>query len=381
MIKQYRRMVIAGLAALAAGSAQAASDTVVVGVSVSATSSGASMGIEERRAIELLPDTLGGLPVRYIILDDGTDPSTAAKNARRFVEEEKVDAIIGSTVVPTSVPISAVANETKTPQVALVPWYPKPDQLTWTFPLSQSIAVMSAPLFENMQAQGVKRLAFIGFQGGYGDVWLQDVVPRSKEKGIDLVAVERYDRNDQSVTGQTLKMLAAKPDAVLIVAGGTPGVLPMRELKERGFKGLIYQTHGMANNDVLRLAGKAAEGMILPTGAVLVAESLADDHPSKPVALEFLKLYEGKYGPGARNNFAAFAYDAYLVLDQAVAQAKNKAKPGTPEFRAAIRDAIEDLKELPVSHGVINMSPTDHSGFDHRAAVLITVENGKWKRL
>lgn len=381
IFKNYRKAMFAAVAALAMSGAQAA-DEVKVGVSVSATGPGASMGVPERQTFEMLPSTLGGLPVKYVVLDDATDPSAAAKNARRLVEEEKVDAIIGSTTVPTSMSISAVANETQTPQLALAPWNPNPQQMTWTFPLPQSISVMSAPLFEDMKEKGVKRLAFIGFNGGYGDVWLQDVEPRAKKEGIDLVAVERYARNDQSVTGQTLKMLSKKPDAVLVVAGGTPGVLPMRELKERGFKGHIYQTHGMANNDVLRVAGKTAEGMILPTGAVLVAEKLDDSHPSKPVALDFLKQYEGKYGEGARNNFAAYAYDASLVLDKAVAEArKSGAKPGTQEFRQAVRDAMENTKNLAVTHGVINMSPSDHSGFDERGAVLITVENGKWKKV
>jgi branched-chain amino acid transport system substrate-binding protein len=379
IFKNYRKIMLAGVAALAMSGAQAA-DEVKIGVSLSATAAGASMGIPERQAVDLLPKTLGGLPVRYIVLDDATDPSTASKNARRLVEQENVDAIVGSTTVPTSLPISAVANESKTPHIALAPWNPKPEQMAWTFPLPQSIAVMAAPLFEDMKKKGVKRLAFIGFHGGYGDVWLNDVEPRAKKEDIELVAVERFDRNDKSVTGQTLKMLSARPDAVLVVAGGTPSVPPMRELKERGFKGQIYQTHGTANNDVLRLAGKTAEGMILPTGAVLVAENLADGHPSKPVAMEFLDQYEGKHGEGARNNFAAYAHDAYLVLDNAVAEArKSGAKPGTPEFRKALRDAIEATKSLPVTHGVITMSPTDHSGFDQRGAVLITVENGKWK--
>lgn len=377
MFQYTRKLALAGLAALAMTAAQAA-DTVKIGVSFSATGPAASLGIPSRQAVELLPPTLGGLPVQYIVLDDATDSSAAARNARRFVEEG-VDAIIGSNTVPTSLAISAVAVETGTPQLGVSAAAPRPEHLEWVFSIPQTVDVMNAQLFEDMKKRGVKRLAFIGFTGGYGDVWLQDVQARTEAEGIELVSVQRYERTDQSVTGQVLRMLTGKPDAVFIAGSGTPGVLPMKELKARNFKGHIYQTHGMANNDVLRLAGSDANGMILPTGAVLVAEELPEDHPSKPVALEFLKLYEGKYGAGSRDNFAAYAYDAYLLLDQAVAKAKADVKPGTAEFRKALRDAIEDTRELAVTHGVINMSETVHAGFDHRAAVLITAEDGKWK--
>ncbi len=379
MLQHCRKLALAGLAALAITTAQAA-DTVKVGVSISATGPAASLGIPTKQVIDILPDTLGGLPAQYIVLDDATDASTAAKNGRRFVDEG-VDVIIGSNTVPTSLALSAIAVETKTPQLGLSLAAPRPEHLTWVFSLPQTVDVMNSKLFADMKKRGVKRLAFIGFTGGYGDVWLHDIEPRAKRDGIELVSVQRYERTDQSVAGQVLRILAAKPDAVFIGGSGTPGVLPMRELKARGFKGLIYQNHGMANNDVLRLAGDQANGMILPTGPVLVAEGLPDDHPSKPVALAFLKLYEGKYGPGSRDNFAGYAYDAYLLLDKAVQQARQSAKPGTAEFRQALRDALENTKELAVTHGVINMSPTQHAGFDQRAAVMITVENGRWKVL
>ncbi len=380
MLKRYRLRALAGLAALTLSSVQAA-DSVKVGVSFSTTGPAASLGIPSRQVIELLPRELGGLPAEYIVLDDGTDASTAAKNGRRFVEEG-MDAIIGSNTVPTSVAISAIAVETQTPQIGVSAAAPRPEHMEWVFSIPQTVDVMNTRLFSDMKERGIKRLAFIGFTGGYGDVWLQDVQARSKDEGIELVSVQRYERTDQSVTGQTLRMLSARPDAVFIAASGTPGVLPMKELKARGFKGPIYQTHGMANNDVLRLAGRHADGMLLPTGPVLVAEDLPDSHPSKSVALTFLELYEGKYGAGSRDNFAAYAYDAYLLLDKAVAEAvESGAKPGTQEFRTAIRDAIEATEEFPVTHGVINMSPSQHAGFDQRAAVLITAEKGRWKPL
>ena len=354
----------------------AVAQTIQIGVTVSTTGGGASLGIAEKNSIELLPKTLGGHPVNYIILDDASDPTQAAKNARRFVETDKVDAIIGSSTVPGSIAVAVVADESQTPQLALAPFAPK--QPTWIFPLPQSVGVMSIALFEDMKAKGIKTLGFIGFNDAYGESWLQDVEKTAAEYGVKVVAVERFTRSDQSVTAQALKLIRVNPDAILVAGSGTPAALPMRTIRERGYKGQFYQTHGVANNDFLRVAGKSNEGAILPTGNVLVAEQLADSNPSKKVGLAYVNAYEKKFGEGSRNPFGAYAHDAYLVLNNAVSNIGNKAKPGTPEFRKALRDAMEKTSNLPVTHGVITMSPTDHSGFSSSGRVLVLIENNAW---
>lgn len=359
------------------GYALAQPATVTIGVTLSTTGPAASLGIAEKNTIELLPKTLGGVPVNYIVLDDASDPTQAAKNARRFVESDKVDAIIGTSNVPGSIAVAEVANESKTAQIALAPFVPK--QIQWVFPLPQAVSVMSSALFEHMKQSGVKTLGFVGFADAYGESWLQDVQKSAGQYGINVVAVERFARTDQTVTAQALKVLQAKPDAVLVAGSGTPSALPMRTLRERGYKGKFYQTHGVANNDFLRIAGSSDEGAILPTGSVLVVEQLADSEPSKKPGLAYVQAYEAKYGAGSRSPFGAYAQDAYLVLDQAVAVAVKKAKPGSAEFRAALRDAMEAVKDLPVTHGVISMSPTDHSGYSMTSRVLVTIEKKSWK--
>lgn len=365
--------------ALALASAVAAHAEVTVGVSISSTGPAASLGIPEKNTLDMLPKTLGGQPVKYIILDDATDPATANKNARRFVESDKVDVIIGSSTVPTSMAMIDAAVSSKTPQIGLAPFPVKPEQQAWVFPLPQSVALMASAIYEDMKNRKVKTIGFIGFSDGWGEAWVKELQASAGSKGMTLAGIERYARTDQSVTGQVLKLMSANPDAVLVGASGTPGVLPMRTLRERGYKGQIYQTHGVANADFLRLAGNSDEGVLLPTGPVLVAEQLPDSHPSKPIAFNYVTRYEAKYGIHSRNNFGAHAYDAYLVLDSAVANAAKKAAPGTPEFRSALRDAIEATKELPVTHGVISMSKQDHSGFDERGRVLITIYKDNWK--
>lgn len=376
-----RRQLMASVLAAAlfglSGLTYAQTPGVTVGVSVSSTGPAASLGIAQRNTVDLLPNTLGGLPVKYVVLDDATDPSQAGRNARRFVDAEKVDAIIGSTTVPTSLAIAEVANETGVAQIALAPFAPK--EIKWVFPIPQSVGVMSTALFEDMKKQGIKTLGFIGFNDAYGEAWLTDVSRRAEEFGIKLVATERYARTDQSVVAQILKLLAAKPQAILVAGSGTPAALPMRTLSQRGYKGQIYQTHGAANNDFLRTAGATAEGVILPTGLVLVAEQLPADHPSRAVALPYLKAYEGTHGEGSRTPFGAYAHDAYLLLDQVVAQASKTAKPGTPEFRQAVRDGLEASKDIPLTHGIATMSASDHSGLGAGARALITVKDGSWK--
>lgn len=357
----------------------AQAQTINVGVSLSTTGPAASLGIAEKNSIELLPKTLGGLQVNYIVLDDASDPSQAAKNARRFIDSDKVDVVIGSTTVPSSLAIAEATSTSKTPQIALAPFQPK--QIQWIFPLPQSVDVMSSALFEHMKTNNIKSMAFIGFSDAYGEGWLQNVQKGAATHGIKMTGVERYARSDQSVTAQTLKLMQTNPQAVFIAASGTPAALPMRSLRERGYKGQFYQTHGVANNDFLRVSGSADEGVVLPTGNVLVSEQLADNHPSKKVGLEYLKAYEDKHGAGSRSPFGAYAYDAYLVLDKAVSIVAKQAKPGTPEFRAALRDAIEKTNKLPVTHGVVTMSPSDHSGFGADGRVLVTIEKNAWKLL
>lgn len=358
--------------------AHAQSGEVVIGATLSASGPGASLGIPEKNTIEMLPKTLGGLPVRYVVFDDATDPSLATKNARRLVDENKVDAIIGSSTTPATLAVTEVANETKTAQLALSPLPPTIKGYEWVFPMPQPVSVMAGALVEHMKAKGVKTLGFIGYSDAYGESWLKAIEAGAAAAGVKLVVTERYARTDTAVTAQTLKLVAARPDAVLVAGSGTPSALPMLALAERGFKGQVYQTHGSANSDFLRVAGKSGAGVVLPTGPVLVAEQLPDSHPSKAASLAYLKAYEAKFGPGSRNTFGAHAQDAYLVLDKAVAVAAQKAKPGTPAFRAALRDAIEATKDLAVTHGVMSMSATDHTGFDERARVLITVQGDGW---
>ena len=378
MSKKFGYVVGAALGIFAVGTAPAWAD-INVGISVCATGPAASLGIPEKNTVALFPSMIGGEKINYIILDDATDATQATKNARKFVTENNVDLIIGSSAVPPALAIAEVANETRTPQISLSPVEIQGDKNKWVFRAPQHSAIMAQALAEHMKANKVKSIGFIGYSDGYGEGWLREMSKAAEAAGMKITAVERFNRTDTSVTGQVLKLVSARPDVVLIAASGTPSALPQLALIERGFKGQIYQTHGTATREFMRVGGKAVDGTVLPVGPVIVASQLPDSHPSKKVGMEYTRLYEEKYGAGSLSSFGAHAYDAYRIFAAAVPAALKKAKPGTPEFRLALRDAIESEREIVGTHGVFNMSPTDHFGHDARARILVRVEKGDWK--
>jgi branched-chain amino acid transport system substrate-binding protein len=374
-----RLQILALAAALAlVGAARA---DINVGVTLSATGPAASLGIPEKNTFELIgARSLGGQKVNFIILDDKSDTTEAVKNTRKLIAENAVDVVIGSTITPNSLAMVEVVADAETPMISMAasarivdPANPK---TRWVFKTPQSDSLMADAIAVHMKASGVKTLGYIGFSDAYGDSWLAEIKRSGKTAGIEVVAEEKYNRSDPSVTGQVLKIIAAKPDAVLIGASGTPAATPEKELLARGYKGRLYQTHGVANPDFLRVLGKDGNGTILPTGPMLVYEQLPDTNPVKKSAAEYVRLYEAKYG--TRATFGGHAWDAYLLLSHAVPEALAKAKPGTREFRAALRDALEGVKELAGAHGVFVMSPNDHNGLDNRARVMVRIEDGKW---
>lgn len=373
------RRTACALALSAAITAPAWAD-INVGVSVSATGPAAVLGIPEKNTAALCPATIAGQKVNYIVLDDATDPAQVTKNARKFATEDKVDLFIGSSSVPGVLAMTEVAAETKTPQLTLGPSpYTDPAKDAWSFRMPQSNALMAQALVHHMKANKVKTLGFIGYADSFGEGFLQATNAALEGSGIKMTVVERYNRTDTSVTGQALKVLSANPDAVLVVGSGTPAALPETTLVERGYKGKFYQSHGAVSKAFLQVGGKAVEGTIFPIGPIVVADQLPNSHPSKKIALDYTKRYEAKYGAGSVSSFGAHMYDACLVLQAAAPKALKKAKPGTAQFRQALRDAIESTHELVGTHGVFNMSPKDHYGHDERARVLIKAENGNWK--
>ena len=376
-MNSIRLTLLAATCALVAAGANA---EITIGVSLGTTGPGASLGIPYKNAFQLVPKTLGGEPVRYIILDDESKPDNAAKNARKFVTEDKVDAMMGSNGVPSAAAMAQVAAEGKTPLVALTPMPPlAPDRLHWTVIVPQTTELMMSAVMHHMKSKGIKTVGYIGFSDTWGDLVFNAITSMAPADGIKIVTNERYGRADTSVAGQVLKITAAAPDAVVVGGSGSPGATPQIALVERGFKGPIYHNHGTVNLPFIQTGKKAAEGVIAPTGALIVAEELPANFPTKAVSLDFVKRYEAAFGAGSRNAFAGYTYDGVLLLDAAATVALKKAKPGTPEFREALRDALENVKNVVGTHGVYNLAPANHNGLDERARVLVQVVNGEWR--
>ncbi len=361
----------------------AAQADITVGVTVSATGPAASLGIPEKNTVSLMPTTIAGQKINYIVLDDASDTTTAVKNTRKFISESKVDLVIGSTTTPNSLAMIDVVAESETPMISLAASArivePVDAKKRWVFKTPQADIQMATAIVEHMGKVGVSNVAFIGFADAYGEGWWTEFSKIAEVKKIRVVANERYNRTDTSVTGQVLKVMAAKPEAVLIAGSGTPAALPQKALKEKGYAGKIYQTHGVANNDFLRVGGKDVEGTFLPAGPVLVANQLPNDNPAKKTALDYVGRYEAAYGKGNVSTFGAHAWDASILLQAAVPSALKKAQPGSREFRVALREALESLREVAGAHGIFSMSPSDHLGLDQRARVMVTISNGSWK--
>ena len=369
---------VSAVVALAMSPAAAQTNDITIGITISTTGPAAALGIPLRNALDFVPKEIGGMPLKVIVLDDGGDPTTATTNARRFVTESKADIIMGSSTTPPTIAVSNVANEAGIPHFGLAPFPITPERAKWSVAMPQPIPIVGKALYDHMKKHGIKTVGYIGYSDSYGDLWANDFKKQGEAMGMTLVDDERFARPDTSVTGQVLKLVAANPDAILVGASGTAAGLPQTELRDRGYKGLIYQTHGAASMDFIRIAGKAAEGVIMVSGPVMSPETQPDSALTKKPGLALVTAYEAKYGPNSRSQFAGHSYDAFEVLKRIIPTALKTAKPGTAEFREAIRQALMSEREIPASQGVYNFTETDRYGLDDRSRILLTVKNGKY---
>jgi branched-chain amino acid transport system substrate-binding protein len=381
---QYSKLVMA--AAIALASASAAWADIKVGVVLSETGPAASLGIPEKKTVELFPKEIAGQKIDYIFMNDGSDPTAAVKATKKLIDEDKVDVVIGSSITPNSLAMVDVVGGAKVPNISLAAGrnivFPVEGNRTWVFNTPQTTGLMARAVVKNMVQNKIKTAAYIGFDDAYGQDWFKNFAEECKAAGIELVADERYNRTATSVTGQALHILSAKPQAVLIGASGTPAVLPERTLKQVGYKGQIYQTHGVANPDFLRVCGADCNGTILPVSPGVVAAQLPADSPIKQSAMRYADAYEKAYGKNQLSQFSANAWDAGTLLEHAIPVALKSAQPdNVVAFRAALRDALEGLKNIAGADGIYNMSPTDHNGLDDRAVAMVRIENGTWKLL
>ena len=364
---------------LTAALCPAAMADITIGVSLPLTGAASSLGIPISNQVKLWPTQIAGEKLNVLLLDDATDPNKGVENARRFVEA-KADVVMGSVVTPTAAGMAQVLGEAQTPQFALAPVMLPPGKDAWLFRMSQGTGLMASVMVEHLKRAGVKTVGFLGYADAYGEGWLTEINRLLAQPGAPKMGpVERFARTDASVTAQAVKLAAANPDAVIVVASGGGAAMPHRALVERGYKGKIYQTHAAAGRDFIRLGSKDVEGAYVLSAPSVVPEQLPASHPAKAQATDYASKYEAAYGAGTRAIFSASAYDLVVILQKAVPVALKAGKPGSPAFRTALRDATEKLGPTSMANGVMNFSREDHWGHTSASAVVTRVVNGDWK--
>jgi len=355
---------------------------VKVGLMVSATGPTTAIGIPQKNTGDLLPKRIGEATIEYIQLDDGGDTTRAVQNIKKLIQENNIDAMIGPSTTPNALAILDIIAEAKVPVMATVGTSsvvePLDAKKRWVFKTTQNDDLIAGALIKHMVANNVKTVGFVGFNDPYGENWYRVFTALAEKAGIKVVASERYARTDQSVTGQTLKLIAAKPDAVLIAAVGGPAVLPQATLFDQGYKGRVYQTHAVATDDFIKLGKEKVEGTVLAAGPMLVIDEIPDSNPTKKVAQGYIAAYEKQFGSKPAT-FGANTWDGGILLTRAIPVALKAGKPGTEAFRVALRDALEKERDVVGTQGVFNMSETNHNGMDERARVLVTVRDGKFR--
>ena len=379
-----RSAVVIGAFLIFVACAWTSAQVVTIGVDFSTTGPSASLGIPNQRAMELAPQVIGGLKVRYIHLDDASDPATAVQNVKRLISQDNIDVLIGPSVTPPTIAIIETIAEAKVPIITfgsttrLVA--PMDAKKKWVFKTTPNDNIFCTALVDEMARKGVKTLSLIVVNDPYGESWTTAITQETASKGIKIVDVEKFNRDDPSATAEALHAMSSHPDAIVVSAVGTAADTPSKALSQLGYKGMVFHTGGMVNADFLRVGGSAVDGIYSPSPPMVVSEQLPDGYPTKKAGVAFLRMYEAKYGQGSISQYAGHVWDAIKILDVAIPIAMKKGKPGTVEFREALRDAMEnDIHNVVGVQAVYNMTPEDHSGIDQRGMVMVQVVNGSWK--
>jgi branched-chain amino acid transport system substrate-binding protein len=375
------RLFAAAAAVALLGVTAQAQAQIKLGAILSISGPGAAMGVGYKGAFEFFPKEIAGQPVEYIVRDDATDASTGYTAAQRMISEDHIDAFIGPSLTATDAAVAPLANQAHVPMIAMAPYEYDPAKQPWTFSDAQPLPLMVAAVFKYMQAHGIKEIGYIGFSDGWGDQVRAATNQWAQADGMTILADERYARTDTSAEAQVLKLMSVHPEAIMMGNSATPAALPVVALRHRGFKGGIFGNHGIVSPAFIKVGGPAVEGVIAVTSPVVVYDQLPDDNVVKPVAVAFMTDYTKQFGPQSVSPFAGYSYDAMLLLKNAIPVALKSAKPGTEEFRVALRDALEKTHELIGVSGVYDMSPTNHNGQDARAAVLVEVKDGAWRAI
>jgi branched-chain amino acid transport system substrate-binding protein len=379
------RKLVLGLAAsaavtIAATAARAADITVGFVTSLSGPASSIGLNYDKgMKAAYAWRSSAGGRQIKLIKLDDGSDPSAATQNARKLVQQDHVDFMIGTSSAPGTNAMLAVANELKVPFAAISPVnLPVPPEQPWGIAMPQTPALMVKVIADRMKRDGIRAAGYIGFSDSWGDLVYSGAKAAEKDGGLVITANERYARTDTSVTAQALKVIATRPDAILDGGSATQAALPLLELRKLGFKGPFFGTPSLLNRDFIRIGAQAAEGVQVSAGPVIVTAQLPDSHFAKQIGTTFHDVFRKENGADADDGFSGYAFDAWLIFLKAADAALTRAEPGTQEFRQALMEAIYANHDVAGVHAVYNFTPKSYYGVDERSLVVVKLANGNW---
>lgn len=374
-----RRLFCSLLAAAAAAPRLArASGELRLGAFYSATGTYTIMGDPERKALEMLVERRNaeggvlGRPVRLIGYDDASDPERAVSAVKRLIENDRVDLIIGGSGTPTSMAVLPLVERAAIPYVSMGGGVGIVEPVRrWTFKVPHTDRMGAEKVLADLKRRGLRRLALLSENVGFGKSGRDQVLALAPAWGIEVVVDETYGPKDPDVTPQLTKVrTAAGVDALFVFGTGQGPAVVTRNIRQLGLTLPVYQSHGVASKEFLRLVGGAADGMRLPAMALTVVDQLPADDPQKPVAQAFKTAFEARWKQEV-THFAGHAYDAYAIVLDALHRA------GSTD-REAVRDAIERTSGLVGTGGIFTMSPTDHLGLTLSSFHMVEIKNGDW---
>ena len=377
------RFALALAALLAVPGTAAAQDVYKIGAIFSITGPGSSLGIPERDTAAMLETEInarGGIkgpdgkarPVKIVIYDDASDETKAVLAAKKLIDEDKVVAIVGTTLSGTSLAILDTVQKAEVPLVscaAAAKIVEPAAERKWVFKTPQSDALIVGALVDHLKAKGLTKVGWLNVDYAFGQLGWLAFEKAAQKAGLTIVANEKFGQKDVDITAQLTRVKVANPQAVIVWSIPPSASIATKNFADLGLKMPLFQSHGVGNKRYIDLAGPGANGVVFPAGKLLVAEHLTDQDPQKPVLLAYAKDFEAKFGP--RNTFGGHAWDAVKLVAAAIEKAGAD--------RARVRAALEQTKNFVGITGVFDFSPTEHNGLDRRAVTMIQIVDGQWR--
>ena len=377
-MKQSMKKLVAGTALVLGAFGAIAAEPIKIGSVLSVTGPAAFLGDPELKTLQLYVDDINkkggviGRPLQLVHYDDGSDANKANSFAKRLIEDDKVDILVGGTTTGSTMSMVPLAEKSGTPFVSLAGAVVIIEPVKkFVFKTPHTDRMAAEKVFEDMKKRGITKVALLSETSGFGASGKKETEAVAGKYGITLVANETYGPKDTDMSPQLTKIKGTPGvQAVFVFGLGQGPAIVTKNYKQLGITLPLYQSHGVASDEYLKLAGPAAEGVRLPSPAQLIPEKLPASDPQKPVVTAYENAYKAAYKQDV-STFGGYAYDGLMLAVDAIKRANSTDK-------AKVRDALESTKGFVGTSGTFNMSPTDHMGLDLSAFRMLEVKGGDW---